>query len=430
LGDRSMIGDMRLIMDDRKLQTIEEVEKFLEGTNGVEYEGLSGPERYQWIESVLRRFNYRKLRRDAKGVIREYILKVTGYSRAQVGRLIGRFNREGELKFKEYIRHRFAGKYTRADMELLAKTDELHGTLSGPATKRILVREFEQFSHEEYRNISQISVAHLYNLRKKNVRLGVGKVFTKTRPATCQIGERAKPDPQGLPGYIRVDTVHQGDYEGRKGVYHINAVDETTQWQAIVSVEKISEAHMIPAIKALLRQMPFVVRGFHSDNGSEFVNCSAQKLLESLLIRFTKSRPSHSTDNGLVETKNGWVIRKHLGYWHIPQWYAGELNDYFREIFNPYINFHRPCLFPETEVDAKGKVKKKYRYEEVMTPYEKLKSIPGAEKCLVPGITWKEFDAIANEMSDNKFAERMVKARSDLFDRISTRQTGCLKLDS
>ncbi|MFA4836210.1 MAG: integrase, partial [Dehalococcoidia bacterium] len=75
-----MIGDMRLIMDDRKLQTIEEVEKFLEGTNGVEYGGLSGTERYQWIESVLRRFNYRKLRRDAKGVIREYLVKVTGYS--------------------------------------------------------------------------------------------------------------------------------------------------------------------------------------------------------------------------------------------------------------------------------------------------------------------------------------------------------------
>ena len=407
-------------MDDRKLETMKQIEEFLEGNSGIEFKRIAGSEQYQWIESVLRRFNYPKLGRVEKGVIRRYLLKVTGYSRAQASRLIGRFNQEGELKPKEYLRHRFAGKYTGADMVLLAKTDGLHGFLSGPATKKILEREYREFGHEEYRNISQISVAHLYNLRKKNARLGLGKTFTKTKPVASQIGERAKPDPQGLPGHLRVDTVHQGDSGGLKGVYHINAVDEITQWQAVVSVEKISEAHIIPAIEEMLTEFPFVIRGFHSDNGSEFVNHSALDLLNRLLIRFTKTRPRHSNDNGLVETKNGWVIRKQLGYWHIPQWYAGELNDYYREFFNPYINFHRPCLFPVTITDSKSKMKKKYPYEEVMTPYEKLKSLPEAGKCLAPGVTWEKLDAIANEMSDNEFAERMVKARSNLFDRIST----------
>ena len=162
-----------------------------------------------------------------------------------------------------------------------------------------------------------------------------------------------------------------------------------------------------------------MIRGFHSDNGKEFVNYEVGAMLNRLLVRFTRSRPRHSNDNGLVESKNGAVIRKHLGYSHISQRYAHEFNVYHAEFLNPYINFHRPCFFPVTIVDPKGKVKKKYPIEEVMTPYEKLKSLSGAEECLAPGITFARLDAIAAQMSDNEFAKRMVKARSNLFERIS-----------
>ena len=415
-----MIEVMRLIMDDMELQTIEQIEGFLEGNDGVEFKRLAGGGHYQWMESVLRRFDYPKLRRSEKGVIRKYLMKVTGYSRAQLGRLIGRYEQEDQLKPRQYRRHRFPGKYTREDMELLARTDELHGFLSGPATRKILEREYREFGHEAYGNISQISVAHLYNLRKRISHLGLGKTFTKTKPVVSRIGERTKPNPQGMPGHLRVDTVHQGDFEGIKGLYHINAVDEVTQWEAVVSVQKITESHMQLALREILTGFPFVTRGFHSDNGSEFVNHPVEALLNMLLIRFTRSRPRHSNDNGLVETKNGSVLRKHLGYGHIPQTYAEPFNDYYRTFLNPYINFHRPCFFPVTMMDSKGKIRKRYPHEEVMTPYEKLKSLPGADNYLAAGITWKHLDAIATQMSDNEFAERMVKARSDLFDRVST----------
>ena len=169
----------------------------------------------------------------------------------------------------------------------------------------------------------------------------------------------------------------------------------------------------------MLSEFPFMIRGFHSDNGKEFVNYEVGAMLNRLLVRFTRSRPRHSNDNGLVESKNGAVIRKHLGYSHISQRYAHEFNVYHAEFLNPYINFHRPCFFPVTIVDPKGKVKKKYPIEEVMTPYEKLKSLSGAEECLAPGITFARLDAIAAQMSDNEFAKRMVKARSNLFERIS-----------
>jgi hypothetical protein len=397
-------------MDDRRLQTIEQIKQFLEGNHEVEFKALSGEEKYEWMESVRRRFWYEKLRRADKGLIRQYIKKITGYSRAQVSRLIGQYKRSGELRRREYRRHRFPRKYTRKDMELLAITDGIHGYLSGPATKKVMEREYLVYGHEGFRNISLISVAHLYNLRKRNARLG--KTFTRTKPVICRIGERAKPDSKGMPGHIRIDSVHQGDFEGLKGLYHINTVDEMTQWEIIISVGKLSETHLLPALKIMLSEFPFVIRGFHSDNGSEFVNYTVSDLLNSLLIRFTKSRPRHSNDNALVESKNGAVIRKHLGYTYIPQTYAQQFNAYYEEFFNPYVNFHRPCFFSVTVIDPKGKTKKKY-------PYEKLKSLPGAEEYLASGVTFAKLDAIANQMSDNEFAERMVKARSDLFEQIS-----------
>lgn len=159
---------MRLNMDDGHIDTIEDIERFLEGNNGVEFKA-SGEERYEWIEGVLVRFYYAGLSRHKKGVVRQYIRKVTGYCRAQVSRLIGKYVRKGELRQTEYRRHRFPGKYTRRDMELLAKTDELHDYMSGPATKKILEREFQWYGHQEFENISRVSVAHLYNLRKKNI---------------------------------------------------------------------------------------------------------------------------------------------------------------------------------------------------------------------------------------------------------------------
>jgi len=151
---------------------------------------------------------------------------------------------------------------------LLAKTDELHGCLSGPATKKIMEREYEVYGHTKFENISRISVAHLYNLRGSNAYRGITRRFSKTKPAVSRIGERIKPEAKGMPGYIRVDTVHQGDMNGSKGVYHINAVDEVTQWEIVASVERISEAYLVPVLEIMLAQFPFVIRGFHSDNGS------------------------------------------------------------------------------------------------------------------------------------------------------------------
>jgi len=406
-------------MNDGQLQTVEQVRQFLEGSEAVEFRGLTAKEKYYWIEEVLIRFRYHRLKREEKGVIRRYIQKVTGYSRSQVSRLIAEYKRTGRLRRTQYRRHRFPRKYTPSDVILLARTDELHGYLSGPATKRVMERECGVYGHTEFGNVSRISIAHLYNLRRSNTYRGITRRFTRTKPALPKIGERVKPDPKGQAGYMRIDTIHQGDLNGQKGVYHINAVDEVTQWEIVASVERISEAYLVPALESMLVQFPFSIRGFHSDNGSEFVNKTVAALLNKLLIRFTKSRARHTNDNGLVETKNGSVVRKQLGYAYIPQRCAELINEFNRDFFNPYINFHRPCFFPVSVIDPKGKIKKAYPYEEVMTPYERLKSVSQAESYLRPGVTLEKLRTIANQMSDNQFAERMVKARSNLFKQIS-----------
>lgn len=400
-------------MNDEQLQTLEQVKEFIEGSQPITFRGLNAREKYQWMEEVLKRFQYSKLRKEGKGLIKVYLLKVTGYSRAQITRLIGLYGERGKIQPARYQRHRFPRKYTAVEVALLAKTDELHGWLSGPATKKILERENAVYGHAEYANIAKISVAQIYNLRHS--KCYGGKRYTHTKPVVSKIGERVKPQAEGQPGHIRIDTVHQGDRDGHKGVYHVNAVDEVTQWEVVVSLERITENHLATNLEYILNQFPFQIKGFHSDNGGEFVNNIAADILNKLLIRFTKSRPRHPDDNGLVESKNGSVIRKNLGYTHIPQSGACILNKYHLYYLNPYVNFHRPCFFPVDCIDRKGRIKKKYPYNQINTPFEKLKSLSGVESYLRPGVTLDKMVRYAQQLSDNEFVERMVKARSNLL---------------
>jgi len=284
--------------------------------------------------------------------------------------------------------------------------------------KKLCERAYHRFNEIAFERLASISVSHLYNLRKSKTYKRCRTTYTKTKSRASEIGERRKPSPQGLPGYIRIDSVHQGDLDKQKGVYHINAVDDVTQMEIVVTVAKISEHFLIPALEEMLHLFPFVMKGFHSDNDSEYINKRVAKLLAKLNIEFTKSRPRHSNDNALAECKNGHIIRKQFGHGHIPQKYAEQMNEFNWRYLNPYINYHRPCLFPETITDKKGKQRKTYPYKNMMTPYEKLKSIPNSEHCLKPTLSFAILDQVAYEITDTQAAERLQKARKQLFKTI------------
>ena len=199
-------------------------------------------------------------------------------------------------------------------------------------------------------------------------------------------------------------------------------MDEVTQFECVFAVERISEHFLIPALAQLLATFPFVILGFHSDNGSEYINRNVAKLLEKLRIEQTKSRARQTNDNALVESKNGSTVRKHLGYSHIPGRFAKRVSAFASGILSTYLNFHRPCYFPTDYTDAQGKRRKRYRYEDMKTPYEKLKSLPEATRYLKPGITFQQLDAIATECSDNEAAQRLNNARTTLFQFINKSQ--------
>jgi transposase InsO family protein len=407
--------DVNIRMDDREMSSLEALGRFVEASEEIRFEAEDRHERYGWVEQVLVGQQYALLGKPARGLVRRYIEKMTGLSRAQVTRLIARYAASGRVEAVIYRRRRFPQLYTRADIELLASVDEAHETLSGPATRRILEREHEVYGRPEYARLAGISVAHLYNLRHHQRYRERLLNYTKTRPATVAIGERRKPQPQGQPGFLRLDTVHQGDLPDAKGVYHINAVDEVTQWQVAGSTPRISEAYLEPVLERMLRQFPFRILGFHSDNGSEFINKTVARLLEKLRVEQTKSRPRQSGDNGLVETKNGAIIRKHIGYGYIDAGHADRINDFYQEYLNPYLNYHRPCAQADVKIDEKGR--KRVSYKRYQTPLETLSLLDKPAQYLRDGLSMNALKRVAAAISDTEAARRMQRAKTKLFDQ-------------
>ena len=406
------------------LQSLEQVKAFLEGSASLGFEPPCRKAVYGWIAAELQRFGYARLGKADKGLLRRYLAKVTSLSRAQLTRLITQFVRTGQISDRRGQPARpFPRRYTAKDVRLLAEIDSLHGTLSGPATRKLCERAYGLFGDDRYQRLASISNGHLYNLRQAPAYKSRRGQFTKTRATAVQIGVRRKPRPQGRPGCLRVDSVHQGDLDRIKGLYHINLVDEVTQLQFVGSLGRISERFLLPVLEALINAFPIQVQAFHADNGSEYINHRVAELLAKLHIQeFTKSRARRTNDNALVESKNGSVVRKHLGYAHSPASHADAVNHFAQTQLSPYLNFHRPCFFPTEHIDQRGRVRKQYHYEHMMTPYDKLKSLPDAEQYLKPGITFQQLDAIAFAVSDNEAAKRLNQAKSKLFQTINRAQ--------
>jgi transposase InsO family protein len=408
---------MVIDMNTTRLETIGQIREFLAGVCDVELRVVQDEaERRRFVERTLRWFGYFRRPRSERGLLFAYVQRVSGYSRAHVIRLIAQYRESGTLEQRERgTRTQFRRRYTDEDVALLAELDSLHDTLSGAATRALAQRAWRVYGDARYERLAQISVSHLYNLRAGQAYRQRRHTWTKTRPSPVAIAVRKAPAPNGLPGYIRIDTVHQGDLDGLKGVYHVNAVDIVTQWEVVAAVERISEAYLLPVIQMLLESFPFEIRGFHSDGGSEYINRDVARLLEKLRIEFTRSRPRQTNDNALAECKNGAVVRKVMGYGHIPQKHAAAINRFHEDALNPYLNFHRPCYFAVDTVDARGRIRKTYPTEQIMTPWDRLRSIPDFEQYLKPGITAHTLSETALAMTDSQAAQKLQDMRRNLF---------------
>lgn len=410
-------------MNDGNILSIAQLQNFLSGVGAISFSinqrGNGNKQAmYDWVGNLLAKVRYFSSPKKERSIVIKYVRSITGLSRGHIKKLIRKKKQRGKLLLSVTRKNTFPTRYTTSDIARLIETDNAHGRLSGPATRRILQREYWEFGQEEFETISHLSVSHLYNLRKSKRQYLSQILFReKTQAVDRNIGERRKPQAEGKPGFLRVDSVHQGDWDKEKGVYHINLVDEETQWEIIGGTAGISEYFLSPLLEELLQRFPFVILGFHSDNGSEYINYVVAELLKKLLIDQTKSRSRRTNDNALVEGKNGAVIRKHMGQAYIHKRYAGEINLFYRENMDEYLNFHRPCGFATDKITDQGKITKVY--DKYLTPYEKLKTIPNWEKYLRPQITKEELELESKELSDNQSAEKMQAAKSKLFAKFT-----------
>jgi transposase InsO family protein len=408
---------MNITMQNLERLSLAEMKEFVAGNRKVCLSTQARAETYGFIEGTLQSQRYRKLNKGQKGIVRRFLVTVTGLSRAQMTRLVGRWLTHRRIVTKTAKRRQFARRYTAEDIRLLAAVDAAHEDLSGPGVRRILQREFTVFGKLEFRNLAEISASHIYNLRDSKTYAGVRVRVTHTQARQVSVGERRKPDPRGQPGYLRVDTVHQGHQDGQPGVYHINAVDTVTQWQVVGCVETISENHLLPVLESILHQFPFRILGFHCDNGSEFINQRVARMLNKLLVEFTKSRAYRTTDNALVEGKNGAVVRKHIGYGPIGSEHAEAWQKFYTAYFNPYLNYHRPCGFATVTTNGRGQRQRRYPAKDYRTPYEKLVSLKKWKQYLKPGIPADLLARQSKERSDTEAALRMQKAKLALLAR-------------
>jgi hypothetical protein len=407
---------MTIRMSNLERLTLAEMQEFVTTSQQVTWSAVEPGSGYKLIERVLKAQQYRRLGKGQRGIVRRFLAKITALSRAQLTRLIRRWMDTRRIERKSVQHPSFHRRYTDADIASLAEVDAAHEDLSGPAVRHLCHRAWVVFGNQKFQRLSGISASHIYNLRRSAAYRKIRLRVAHTKGSKVSIGERRQPDPKGRPGYLRVDTVHQGQHDGKPGVYHLNAVDTVTQWQVVGCTETISERHLIPVLEAMLHQFPFRILGFHCDNGSEFLNHLVVQLLNKLLVEeFTKSRAYHTTDNALVEGKNGAVVRKQIGYGPIGAEHAEVLQKFYVAFFNPYLNFHRPCGYATIATDSRGKRKRSYRHKDYRTPYEKLTSLEKWTEYLKPGITLGMLKRQAEARSDTEAAQRMQNAKLSLL---------------
>jgi hypothetical protein len=404
-------------MNDDAVASIAQIQELIKLSTKARFIRNNQTEAYQWINHTLGKFRYFRESKKNRTIIKTYIKSMTGYSDPQVDRLIARKKLTGTIRKRERTQPTFPKTYTVADIELLIQVDTAEQRRTGQAVKKTFKDMYTLYGDTRFKRLAQISVSHIYNLRGTRIYQSKSLTYTKTNPIAVPIGMRMKPRPEGKPGYIRVDSVHQGDLDRVKGVYHINLVDEVTQAEVVVTVAGISEYFLIPVLEEAFTQFPFMIINFHSDNGSEYINKTVARLLNKLMIEQTKSRSRKTNDNALVEGKNAAVVRKHFGYAHIPKQYAPLINDFNREYLNPYLFFHRQCAFADEEVDARGKIKKIYRT--YLTPCEKLLSLSNVDEYLRADVTVGSLRVGMSKESHLVSAQKMQAAKQGLFNKIN-----------
>jgi len=407
---------MTINMNDTNITSLAHLKEFAKLSHGAQFTKTNQEGAYSWINQALGKFRYFRETKKNRSIVKGYISTMTGYSNTQVDRLIHEKKKCGKIRVKERTQNTFTRFYTLEDIALLAEVDNAECRRTGKAVKKTCGDMYHIYHDMRFERLAHISSSHIYNLREKEVYKTTSLTYTSTQATSRDIGVRTKPLPCGKPGFIRVDSVHQGDQDKEKGVYHINLVDEVTQEEVIATAEGISEYFLMPALLMALSQFRVKIINFHSDNGSEYINKRVSSMLSKMLIEQTKSRARKTNDNALVESKNYAIPRKQYGYAHIPKKYASLIQEHNIKYLNPYIFFHRQCAYADDVIDERGKIKKVYNT--YMTPCERLLSITNVEIYLQDGVRVESLQKEYLQVSHLQAAKELQQEKKKLFAKI------------
>lgn len=176
-------------MNADKITNIEQVKAFLAGTTSVLFEVASDKQAcYLWISKTLVQLDYHRLGKANKGVVLEYLQRLSGYSRQQLSRLVKSHAETGKLSYFPARRNGFKSIYTLADILLLAEVDVAHEHPSGAVVKKICERMHKVHGEERFRRLSEASVAQIYLMRKTQQYRSRHTYYQKTQPVKIAIG--------------------------------------------------------------------------------------------------------------------------------------------------------------------------------------------------------------------------------------------------
>ncbi len=384
-----------------RLHTLDQVRRFLDGSHPIDPRIRTRADAHAFILQTLRRFDYFHLRKPDKGVLRQFLEAVTGLSRAQLFRLLHQYRTTGGITDRRGVPLRpFPRRYTDADIELLAEVDVLHGAQSGAVTRELCARAHHLFGDRRFERLARISIGHVYNLRRSRAyRRHRATNPADDRPLLRALGDGRWPQPPGRLGHLRVSSLRVDVRPA--GLHFLSFVDEATRFRFVGSVERVDAAGVAPVLDGLLQALPFNLRGFRADGVPEPVSRDVAALLESLhrgrLGRFRVQR-----GNPRPEYRNASA--------------AERVNAFARQSLSPYLNYHRLCVFPAESLDGgRDDGARSPRDADIVTPYERLKSLSGAGDSLTPGTTFAHLDGAASTISDNEAARRLTDACKRLF---------------
>lgn len=222
-------------MNDKRIRSLEDVRAFLAGSTTMEFSITEQDERYRWIEQPLQRFHYRTLGRSERGVVLRYLQRVSCYSRQTLTRLVAQYQPSGELRRRQRTVPGFQRNHT------LKMPDCWMSCMAGAAAKKLCERMYRVHGDARFESLSHISVSLLDNLRRAAGYPRQRRHFEKTRLTRAQIAQRRKPDPRvGTPAIRASIPSIRAIWTASRG-YHINAVDEVTQFRCVFSVQRIGE---------------------------------------------------------------------------------------------------------------------------------------------------------------------------------------------